>query len=148
MNRPVLFSTLMTLAAIASSATATQAICIGEDDFSLRRSATPDDSFVSSSPARADSTFKLEVDLGTGLDIFDTEDEDAEAEADTATTADTMEAEAEAVSEEPANGTTVADLEAGSSSASDLDIVELEAQPVVSREDYLSSRASEINRCR
>ncbi|MEM6520258.1 MAG: hypothetical protein AAF722_13120 [Cyanobacteria bacterium P01_C01_bin.70] len=149
MNRPVLFSALMAFAAITGSTASAQALCVGDNGtLSLGRDVPPEDnSFVSSSPASADAEFKLEVDLSNGLDIFsgDTEEEDTSAEAD-APMID--ESAAQETSEDVARSTTVEDLETGSRSASDLDTLELEPQPAVSRADYLSSRASEINSCR
>ncbi|NEQ42576.1 MAG: hypothetical protein F6K00_03040 [Leptolyngbya sp. SIOISBB] len=150
MTRSVWFSMLILVGAIAGSTESVRAQCLTNGSSTLRRGTAADDaSFVNSSPATADSNFKLELDLNNGLDFLepDTEDEES-ASADSATAAESMDASstdetAEAATEEIA----ISDAEGSSSSAADLDTVDLQAQIEMSREDYLNSRASEINDC-
>lgn len=150
MTRSVLFSMLILVGAIASSAKSAPALCITNSSSTLSRGTASDDaSFVSSSPATADSNFKLELDLNNGLDFLEADTEEEEStSADSATVAESMDASStdettEAATEEIASS----DAENSSSSAADLDTVDLQAQIEMSREDYLNSRASEINDC-
>ncbi|MGD1860170.1 MAG: hypothetical protein ACFB0E_09400 [Leptolyngbyaceae cyanobacterium] len=150
MNRPVLFSALMAVTAIASSTAPTQAFCLNQDaTLSLGRNVFPEDSaFVSSGPANANSEFKLEIDLNDGLDIFsaDTEEVDEAAEPDMPEMNDSVTQDTS--DEEVTLSANVDDLAASSGSAADLDATELEPQTIISREDYLNSRAVELNSCR
>lgn len=150
MNRPVLLSIFVLAAAIAGSAKPTQALCINDGTLSLNRDAPPDEtSFVNSSPAGTDSNFKLELNLNDGLDIFeaDTEDRESASETDVAPAETAAASTTDEMPEDASTSATVENLEADSSSAADLETADLEAQTQVSREDYLNSRASEINNC-
>ena len=150
MTRSVWFSMLILVGAIAGTAESAHALCVTNGSSTLRRGTAADDaSFVNSSPATADSNFKLELDLNNGLDFLETDTEDEETSSEESETGgesmapsstdESTEAEAEEM--------TISDVEGSSSSAADLDMVDLQAQIEMSREDYLNSRASEINEC-
>ncbi len=156
MTRLGFFSALMLVGAIAGSAEITQAQCIRSSNSTTNRgSAIEDTSFVRSSPANSDSNFTLELDLNNGLDFLETEPEEEEVIAEESTDADAVTAEDGMEASEPtaANETYAETAEASeteansSSSAADLDTIDLQAQIEMSREDYLNSRASEINGC-
>ena len=150
------FSALMLVGAIAGSAEITQAQCLRSSNSILNRGAAIEDtSFVRSSPANSDSNFTLELDLNNGLDFLETEPEEEEmtaegsVDADPVTTEESLETnESTAVSETGEETAEASEIETNSSSsAADLDTIDLQAQIEMSREDYLNSRASEINSC-
>lgn len=151
MTRSVLFSMLILAGAIAGSAESAPALCITNSSSTLSRGTASDDaSFVSSSPANADSNFKLELDLNNGLDFLEPDPEEVEAAAEnSATAAESMDASSsnDETTAATTEDTAVASVEESSSTAADLDTVDLQAQIEMSREDYLNSRASEINDC-
>ena len=150
MNRPMLFYLLVGVAAITGSAGVSRAQCINNDGtFILQRTAPPsDDTFATSGPVSGDSRFKFELELGDDLDIFSTDtDEEAAAVPETADTPTDETSETTALAETETESPTIFSLDADSSSAADLDTVELGAQPLMSREDYLDSQAREINAC-
>ncbi|MGF1458941.1 MAG: hypothetical protein ACFBSG_07925 [Leptolyngbyaceae cyanobacterium] len=150
MNQSLFLSTLVGLigiGAVLGSAPSSQALCVDDGTLSLERDTAPNDnSFVNSSPASSESSFKLELDLDQDLDIFSNDSEEMEETVDAATTdADTTAAAAADTDADTAP--TVADLEEGNGSAADLDTLEAGGQPSISREEYLEARASEINNC-
>ncbi|RZM77384.1 hypothetical protein [Leptolyngbya iicbica] len=156
MTRLGFWSALMVVGAISGSAEITQAQCIRSSNSILNRSAVEEDtSFVRSSPANSDSNFKLELDLNNGLDFLETEPEADEMTTEGGMETDTVAVEENAATDELAT-TSEIDEEAAeasavgadsSSSAADLDTIDLQAQIEMSRADYLNSRASEINGC-
>jgi len=152
MNRPILVSMVIGVAAIAGSAEPIRALCIDNDArVMLQRDVPPEDnSFVRSGPASGDTNFTFELELGSDLNLFSTEPAaDADAIADE-TDAPIEDAEPEAnsaPSEEIVETPTIFSLEEDSSSADDLDTVELGEPSLASREDYLDSRARQINNC-
>ena len=149
MTRSVLVAMLLWVGAIAGTAEPTPALCIPNSAATLRRGpATDDTSFVNSSPATADSNFRLELDLNNGLDFLETNPEEAEtASEDSVPEAEAMEPGNTGEVAEPATEEVAGSVNESSSSAADLDTVDLQAQIDMSREDYLNSRASEINDC-
>ncbi|WP_204139060.1 hypothetical protein [Halomicronema sp. CCY15110] len=145
MTRIGFFSALMVVGAIAGSAEVAQAQCLRSSNAILNRSPANEDAFfVNSSPANANSNFKLELDLNNGLDFLETDVEEDEVLVEES--AITSEPDASSAATETA---AVTDAEIGprSSSAADLETVDLQAQIDMSRADYLNSRASEINGC-
>ncbi|MEM9818306.1 MAG: hypothetical protein AAF827_18115 [Cyanobacteria bacterium P01_D01_bin.6] len=150
MTRLSVFSVLVLVGAIAGVAEPARALCVANGSLALSRGTAADDtSFVNSSPATADSNFKLELDLNNGLDFLEIDPEDEESTAEVS--ASEPESEASSSTDEVAaaevDETTASSVEGSSSSAADLDTVDLQAQIDMSREDYLNSRASEINEC-
>lgn len=152
MNRPILCSLLLGVAAIAGAAETARAQCISNDsNFVLQRGrASSNGSFVSTGPASSDTDFKFELELGSDVNIFSPDPAEVETAAtgEPATATDEGNVPAtETVAEAPVDSSTAFSLDADSSAAADLDTVELEAQPLMSREEYLDSQASEINDC-
>lgn len=156
MNRFIPVSMLLGVAAIAGIAGTAQAQCVNNrGTFSLQRSAPPsDDTFATSGPVDSDSRFKFELELGGDLDFFSTDaaadatDEDAAMTSAADEPTDDMSATTS--SETPVAGgetPTIFSLDADSSSAADLETVELGTQSLMSREEYLDSQAREINSC-
>lgn len=153
MNRPILCSLLLGVTAIAGAAEAARAQCLSSDgNFVLQRDRAPSNSsFVSASPASSDTEFKFELELGSDVNIFAPDSAEVETAATgvpaTATDDGNAPAATETTTEAPPDSSTAFSLDADSSAAADLDTVELEAQPLMSREEYLDSQASEINDC-
>lgn len=151
MNRPILFYLLVGVAAIAGSASVSRAQCINNDGtFTLQRTAPPsDDTFATSGPVSGDSRFKFELELGSDLEsIFVPDDnEDAALAAEPEAATDDTTAPATETAEAAPASPTIFSLDADSSSAADLESVELGTQPLMSREEYLDSQAREINAC-
>jgi hypothetical protein len=146
MTRFGFFSALLVFGAIAGSAGITQAQCIRSSNSILNRSPISEDTaFVNSSPANANSNFKLELDLNNGLDFLETNEEEEEVLVEESAITSEPDASSSAATETAA--VTDAESSPRSSSAADLETVDLQAQIDMSREDYLNSRASEINGC-
>jgi len=139
MNRPILTSMVIGVAAIAGSAVPTQALCLNNDSRVLLQRETPpdDNSFVRSGPASGDTEFKFELELGSDFDLFSTEsaDDDAIAEEPAAPMEDPEPTANATPPEEIVEAPTIFSLEEDSSSADDLNVVELGEPSLASRED-------------